>query len=174
MLPLIGRFNITRLEVVSRRNFMQQIRNCSLQQSVNFSHREHFLAFSNSTDQSTRWTVNPDVIFKVLPAADWRAACLLGRYDGSDDDRRDGFIHFSTACQLAGTLVKYFRGRPDLVLVAFGTAAVGAGLKFEPSRGGDLFPHLYGPLPTALALWQRPLELGPDGVPLVKEEWLEC
>jgi len=99
---------------------------------------------------------------------------VAGRYDGSSDDRRDGFIHFSAADQLGGTLAKYFRDRPDLVLVAFETAALGDALKFEPSRGGDLFPHLYGSLPTALALWQRPLELGADGVPLVKEEWLEC
>ncbi len=67
-----------------------------------------------------------------------------------------------------------FKGDDDLLLVAFRSGDLGPGLKFESSRGGELFPHLYGPLPTALALWQRALELGPDGVPVVKMEWLEC
>lgn len=114
------------------------------------------------------------VVYKVLPASDWSAAGAAGRYDGSADDQRDGFIHFSAAHQLAGTLAKYFAGKPDLVLVAFKAADLGTALKFEPSRGGDLFPHLYGSLPTGLALWQRPLELGKDGIPVVKEEWLAC
>ena len=113
-------------------------------------------------------------IYKVLPAAEWQAAASTGAYYGSADDVRDGFIHLSAAHQLMGTLAKYFRGQPDLLLVAFDSAALGAMLKFEASRGGDLFPHLYGPLPTALALWQRPLEIGADGVPLVNEDWLEC
>lgn len=114
------------------------------------------------------------VVYKILPAADWAAASRAGRYDGSADDRRDGFIHFSAAHQLAGTLTKYFAGKPELVLVAFKAAALGTALKFEPSRGGDLFPHLYGSLPTGLALWQRPLELGKDGIPVVNEDWLAC
>ncbi len=118
--------------------------------------------------------VKPPVVFKVLARADWDEARVDGLYRGSPDDRRDGFIHFSAAYQLEGTLAKYFRGKADHLLVAFDTDALGPELKWEPSRGGDLFPHLYGPLPVALALWQRPLELGADGVPNLQGEWLEC
>ena len=114
------------------------------------------------------------VVYKVLPASDWALACEHGAFAGSRDDLRDGFVHLSAAHQLAGTLAKYFRDQGDLLLVAFRSGDLGSGLKFEPSRGAELFPHLYGPLPTALALWQRALELGPDGVPVVKMEWLEC
>ncbi len=114
------------------------------------------------------------IIYKVLPARDWSSACLNGLFAGSRDDLRDGFIHLSAAHQLAGTLAKYFRDQEDLLLVAFRSGDLGSGLKWEVSRGGELFPHLYGPLPTACALWQRALELGPDGVPAVKAEWLEC
>ena len=114
------------------------------------------------------------VVYKVLPASDWAAACVHGAYSGSRDDMRDGFIHLSAAHQLSGTLAKYFRDQKDLVLVAFAASDLGPELKHEASRGGDLFPHLYGPLPTARALWQRSLNLGPDGVPVVKSEWLEC
>lgn len=115
-----------------------------------------------------------ETIYKVLDASEWQAACAAGAYHGSPDDVRDGFIHFSAAHQLEGTLQKYFRDRHNLVLVAVPSDALGPALKFEPSRGGDLFPHLYGPLPTALALWQRPLALREDGVPDVKGDWLEC
>lgn len=101
-------------------------------------------------------------------------ACQHGAFAGSRDDLRDGFVHLSAGHQLAGTLAKYFRNQDDLLLIAFRSSDLGPGLKFEPSRGGELFPHLYGPLPTALAVWQRPLKLGPDGVPVVQMEWLEC
>ncbi len=114
------------------------------------------------------------VIYKVLPARDWDFACQNGHFAGSRDDLRDGFIHLSAAHQLAGTLAKYFRDQEDLLLVAFRSDDLGPGLKWEVSRGGELFPHLFGPLPTASALWQRALDLGPDGVPAVKAEWLEC
>jgi uncharacterized protein (DUF952 family) len=114
------------------------------------------------------------IVYKVLPERDWTAACQNGAFAGSQDDMRDGFIHLSAAHQLAGTLAKYFRNQQDLLLVAFRSADLGPELKCEPSRGGELFPHLYGPLPTAVALWQRPLELGVDGVPLINVEWLEC
>jgi uncharacterized protein (DUF952 family) len=111
-------------------------------------------------------------VYKVLPAGDWQRALKGGAFAGSTDDTRDGFIHLSLAHQLAGTLAKYFRGQNDLLLVAFEATALGPRLKFEASRGGDLFPHLYGPLPTALALWHKPLGLGAGEVPVVNEEWL--
>lgn len=110
-------------------------------------------------------------VYKVLEAAAWQAALAHGHYAGSADDARDGFIHLSLHAQLAGTLAKHYRGQSDLVLVAFRAGDLGVELSFEPSRGGDLFPHLYGPLPTARALWQRPLRLGADGVPMIDEEW---
>lgn len=107
------------------------------------------------------------IVFKILPADDWAQARASGAFAGSADDLRDGFIHLSTAAQLAGTAARHFAGRPDLVLVAFAVAALGSDLAWEPSRGGALFPHLYAPLPAALALWQAPLVLGPDGVPII-------
>ena len=124
-------------------------------------------------DVGSAWA-KPPVVFKVLARAGWEEARADGLYRGSPDDKRDGFIHLSAAHQLEGTLAKYFRGKADHLLVAFDTDALGPELKWEPSRGGDLFPHLYGPLPVALALWQRPLELGADGVPSLQGEWLEC
>ena len=111
-------------------------------------------------------------VFKVVSAAAWRAAEQTGSYTGSADDQRDGYIHLSSADQLAGTLAKYFRDQADLLLVAFATGDLGPHLKWEPSRGGILFPHYYGALPTAAALWQRRLALGADGIPLVEQDRL--
>ena len=108
-------------------------------------------------------------VFKILPASDWQRACSLGHYSGSADDARDGSIHLSAAHQLAGTAAKYFRHMPGLMLVAFEANALGPQLKWEQSRGGDLFPHLYAPLPTACALWTKPLSLGDDGVPVLPD-----
>ena len=113
-------------------------------------------------------------VFKVLPAQDWADACKLGAFAGSRDDLRDGFIHLSAAHQLAATLAKHFAGRTGLLLVAYRTVSLGPALRWEPSRGGDLFPHLYALLPTAAALWQRPLQLGPDGVTILEEDWIQC
>jgi uncharacterized protein (DUF952 family) len=80
-----------------------------------------------------------------------------GVFRGSPDDRRDGFIHFSTAAQVRGTLEKYFAGESGLVLIAVAAGKLGAALKWEPSRGGALFPHLYGDLSLTAVLWSRPL-----------------
>lgn len=113
-------------------------------------------------------TANSDTtVYKVLGEAEWQLARRAGRYAGSADDTRDGFIHLSAAGQLAGTVAKHFRNRADLVLVAIDAARLGAGLRWEPSRGGALFPHLYGPLDTAAATRVEPLPLGPDGVPVL-------
>lgn len=108
-------------------------------------------------------------VFKILAHADWTAAQRLGSYGGSPDDVRDGFIHLSTCSQLDGTARRHFAGKPNLVVVAFEAAALGPKLVWEPSRGGVLFPHLYGALPAALALWQAPLPLAGDGTPLIPE-----
>jgi uncharacterized protein (DUF952 family) len=105
------------------------------------------------------------LIYKILPADEWAAAEARGVFEGSAVDLADGFIHFSNAAQAPETAAKWFRGRTGLVLVAFEADVLGPGLKWEPSRGGDLFPHLYGPLPVKLALWVRPLGLDAEGVP---------
>lgn len=114
------------------------------------------------------------IVYKILSDADWQAAQVHGVYPGSLDDARDGFIHFSTANQLAGTAAKYFRGMAGLVLVAVDAGTLGSALRWEPSRGGALFPHLYAPLDVARAIWVRPMPLGPDGIPVVPSEVATC
>ena len=110
-------------------------------------------------------------IFKICPAAEWHEAKTSGRYLGSADDLRDGFIHFSTAAQLAGTLAKHFPGQADLLLIAVSAAKLGEALKWEPARQGELFPHLYGSFDTdlaenvtALSLDDRDLHILPEGL----------
>lgn len=112
--------------------------------------------------------LNP--VYKILTRAHWEEARRAGQYAGSQDDLRDGFIHLSAIHQVAGTAARHFRGIDDLVLVALDSERLGSALKWEPSRGGDLFPHFYGPLPTSAALWSKPLPLGADGVPVIPEE----
>jgi uncharacterized protein (DUF952 family) len=109
-----------------------------------------------------------ELIFKILQRQAWDEAVALGVYRGSPDDARDGFIHFSTASQSRGTAAKYFAGQPDLVLVAVAAEQLGEALKWEPSRGGELFPHLYGELATRLAKWVRPLPLDANNVPEIR------
>jgi len=86
------------------------------------------------------------LIFKILGAGEWRAAERGGVFAGSAADRADGYIHFSTADQAPETAAKWFAGRDDLMLAAVDAEALGPALRWEPSRGGALFPHLYGPL----------------------------
>jgi uncharacterized protein (DUF952 family) len=96
-------------------------------------------------------------IYKICEQKSWLTAERHGEFRGSEADARDGFIHFSTAAQLAGTAAKHFAGATDLLLVAVDADALGEALKWEPSRGGDLFPHLYGALPLDAVRWTRPL-----------------
>ena len=102
-------------------------------------------------------------IYKICTAAEWREAERAGAYRGSAADHKDGFIHFSTAEQAAETAAKWFAGQRDLVLVAVDADALGDKLKWEPSRGGALFPHLYAALPLGAVTWVKPLRLGTDG-----------
>jgi uncharacterized protein (DUF952 family) len=90
------------------------------------------------------------VIYKVCSTQDWRNAVVARVYRGSPVDLRDGFIHFSTGAQLGETLRRHFAGRRDLVRLTVAADALGECLRWEPSRGGDLFPHLYGELPVDL------------------------
>ena len=96
-------------------------------------------------------------VFKIMSRAQWLDLMQSGHWFGSDDDRRDGFVHLSNADQVAGTLQRHFAGSQDLLLIGFDAAALGAELRYEPSRGGQLFPHLYGPLTLAAALSVEPL-----------------
>lgn len=98
-----------------------------------------------------------ETLYKICSSAEWSHALARSEYAGSADDTRDGFIHLSCAHQMRATAAKYYAGRNDLVLVSVEAASLGAGLRFEPSRGGDLFPHLYGVLPTRLAVRVDPL-----------------
>jgi uncharacterized protein (DUF952 family) len=100
-------------------------------------------------------------IYKICERREWRLAEQSGSYAGSAADARDGFIHFSTAAQLAGTVAKHFAGQRELLLVAVDADALGSGLKWELSRGGELFPHLYAALPLSAVRWTKPL---PDEV----------
>ena len=102
-------------------------------------------------------------IYKICERAAWREAEKLGLYRGSAVDHRDGFIHFSTAAQLGETVARHFAGQSDLMLVAVDAGAVGAALKWEASRGGALFPHLYGAMPLTAVRWVEPIRLDGDG-----------
>ncbi len=104
-------------------------------------------------------------IYKILPRAEWTAAQAAGRFEGSAIDHQDGYIHFSTAAQSAETARRYFANLPDLVVLEVEGDDLGEALKWEPSRGGDLFPHLYAPLAVSHVRTVHPAPLGPDGVP---------
>ncbi len=103
------------------------------------------------------------LIYKILSAGEWQAAEGAGVFKGAGIDLSDGYIHFSTAAQAAETAAKHFAGQRDLVLVAVDAEKLGAALKWEVSRGGQLFPHLYASLPARDVEWAKPLPLGPDG-----------
>src|SRR5215469_10204492 len=103
------------------------------------------------------------LVYKICPHALWQEAECTGLFGGAPIDREHGFIHFSSAEQVVETAAKHFAGQPDLVLVAVEATALGPALRFEPSRGGALFPHLYGDLPLDAVRWVKPLPLGPDG-----------
>ncbi|MEM9196409.1 MAG: DUF952 domain-containing protein [Pseudomonadota bacterium] len=102
-------------------------------------------------------------MYKIFRAAEWAAFAAAGVTDGAPVDLADGFIHFSTAAQARETAARHFAGEDGLLLAAIDPDALGATLRWEPSRGGALFPHLYARLPIAAVLWHAPLPLGPDG-----------
>lgn len=108
--------------------------------------------------------MNPDLIFHICRKEEWAAAQAAGRYAGSSQDQADGFIHFSGAGQLRASAAKHRAGQDGLVLLTVEAAALGQALKWEASRGGALFPHLYGALPVTAVRRVDELPLGPDGV----------
>jgi uncharacterized protein (DUF952 family) len=111
------------------------------------------------------------VIYKIVPEVAWQEARADGVFPGASIDLADGYIHFSTAPQARQTAALYFAGQTDLLLVAVATETLGDALKFEPSRGGDLFPHLYAALPMSSVLWEKPLPIGVDGAHLFPEDF---
>lgn len=118
------------------------------------------------------WTMH-DIIYKICSVTEWGLAKTKGAFEGSAVDLRDGFIHFSTASQLRETVARHFPGKDNLVILAVNAVALGDLLKWEPSRGGDLFPHLYGELSLSAALSVMPLPLNEKGehvFPLLHEE----
>lgn len=103
------------------------------------------------------------MIFKILRADEWAALQRDGETPGAPVDVRDGFVHFSTAAQLPETARRHFADENGLHLLAVDETAVADALKWEPSRGGDLFPHLFAPLRLSDIAWSRPLPLGAGG-----------
>jgi uncharacterized protein (DUF952 family) len=99
------------------------------------------------------------LVYKIISRAAWRAAEANGVFAGAPVDLADGFIHFSTAAQAAETAAKHFAGQSDLMLVAVDADALGPALRWEPSRGGALFPHLHASLDIASVEWAKPLPL---------------
>jgi uncharacterized protein (DUF952 family) len=97
------------------------------------------------------------IIFKICHGSEWADAERSGVFTGAAIDLRDGYIHFSTAEQVAATAAMHFSGIDGLMLVAVDADALGSALRWEPARGGALFPHLYGALALADVLWVRPL-----------------
>jgi uncharacterized protein (DUF952 family) len=100
---------------------------------------------------------NVATIYKICERPEWQEAQRDGHYRGSAVDRHDGFIHFSSATQAVETAEKHFAGRKGLMLIAVDADALGAALKWEPSRGGAQFPHLYGAMSLAAVRWAKPL-----------------
>lgn len=103
------------------------------------------------------------LIYKIFRADEWAAFQAAGETPGAPVDLTDGFVHFSTATQAAETAAKHFAGEDGLEILALDAETLGEALKWEPSRGGALFPHLYRVLRMNDVLWHRPLPLGPQG-----------
>jgi len=107
--------------------------------------------------------VSSGIVYHMCRRDEWAAAQAHGRYDGSSQDAADGFIHFSTAAQVRESAAKHRAGQSGLLLLAVDAGRLGDALRWEPSRGGALFPHLYGPLPIATVIAVHDLPLAADG-----------
>ncbi|MEM7454071.1 MAG: DUF952 domain-containing protein [Planctomycetota bacterium] len=103
------------------------------------------------------------IVYKIAEAPAWKKAEAAGEFVGAPIDLEDGFIHFSAADQVVETAQKHFAGKSELLLVAVNSNKLGADLKWEPSRGGSLFPHLYANLPMTAVIWVKPLPQLGDG-----------
>ncbi len=109
------------------------------------------------------------IIYKIAPRDLWAQAEQAGSFTGAPVDIADGYIHFSAATQVRETAARHFASQQDLLLISVNASALGAALKFEVSRGGAMFPHLYGELPLAAVLKAEPLPLGDDGLHIFPE-----
>ena len=103
------------------------------------------------------------MIYKICEAVQWEEARNAGEFRGSAVDFADGYIHFSTVGQVAETAARHFAGQRGLVVVAVRAEELGPALRWEPSRGGALFPHLYGTLSLSAVRWVKPLPLDDSG-----------
>lgn len=122
------------------------------------------MTFERLTDWVLQAMTSGMLIYKILSRALWEETRTKTHFEGAEIDLTDGYIHFSTASQAAETAAKHFAGQEDLVIFAVETERLSEEtFKLEPSRGGDLFPHLYRPLAVAEILWCKPLPLGPEG-----------
>lgn len=112
---------------------------------------------------------DPEFIYKIASSEVTAAARASGTFTGMPIDEKDGYIHFSTAAQLPDTLSLHFRGQMDLVLLAVRTLKVETQLRWEVSRGGELFPHVYGAFPMSAVAWSAPIEVAADGTSALPE-----
>lgn len=103
------------------------------------------------------------LIYHLARRADFERAAAQASYPGAREDTADGFMHFSTGTQVSESAARHRAGETDLMLVAVDPDRLGAALRWEPARGGELFPHLYGALPLSAVVWAEPLPLGADG-----------
>lgn len=103
------------------------------------------------------------LIYKIFRRPEWDLFVAAGQTGGAPIDLADGYIHLSTAAQVTETAARHFATQSDLVLVALKAGALGEDLRWEPSRGGALFPHLYRPLRAADVVWDKSLPLGAAG-----------
>jgi uncharacterized protein (DUF952 family) len=106
----------------------------------------------------------PTLVYKIATSESLQAGSTPGgNYAGMPIDYQDGYIHLSTASQLSDTLRLHFAGQSNLVLLAVDSERLGTALKWEPSRGGQLFPHLYAPLPLGAVAWRAEISVDRDG-----------
>ena len=105
-----------------------------------------------------------NVIYHLARASEWQAATASGVYRGPEQDRADGFLHFSTGAQIVESARRHRAGETDLLLLRVDAAALGSDLRWEPSRGGALFPHLHGALPVGAVDAVHELPVGDDGL----------
>lgn len=111
-------------------------------------------------------------IYHMADAGDWHEARKAGYYAGSANDLKDGFIHFSTAGTVRKSAAKHRAGVRNLLLLTVDAQDLDANWKWEQARGGQLFPHYYGPLPVSAVISAEPLPLGPDGLHIFPE--IDC
>jgi uncharacterized protein (DUF952 family) len=107
-----------------------------------------------------------DLVYKIARKSEWDEVHKTGSFTGSADDKRDGYIHLSAASQVLTTCDRYFSGENNLLLIALDTSRLGCALKWEESRGGEKFPHLYAALSLAWVHSVVPIRRGGDGRPI--------